>query len=65
MWGCSVYQHEIDVEVEDLVAHIHTEVVAEVIPEVGEGPSRTLEVCAGHLHPLDGRRGEGKKRAWK
>lgn len=57
MWLSGVaYQHEIDVEVEDLVAHVNAKVVAEVIAEVGEGPSRALEMSAGHLHPLGGRR---------
>lgn len=34
-----VYQHEIDVEVEDLVTHVHAVVMAKVIPQVGEGSS--------------------------
>lgn len=48
-----IYQHEVDVEVEDLVAHVHTEVVAEMVSQVGESPSRALEVGTRHLHPLD------------
>lgn len=35
---CVTYQHEVDVEVQDLVAHVHAEVVAEVVSKVGEGP---------------------------
>lgn len=33
------YQHEVDVEIKDLVTHVHTEVVAEVISQVGERSS--------------------------
>lgn len=47
------HQHEVDVEAEYLVAHVHAEVVAEMIPQVGEGPRRALEVSTGHLHTLD------------
>ncbi len=43
---CVSYQHEIDVEVQDLVAHVHAEVVAEMVPQVGESPRRALEVRA-------------------
>lgn len=46
------YQHEVDVEIEDLVTHVHTEVVAEVISQVGERSSRALEVCARYFHSL-------------
>jgi hypothetical protein len=42
---CDSYQHEVDVEVKDLVTHVHAEVVAEVVPQVGEGPRGALEVC--------------------
>lgn len=35
------------------MAHVHTEVVAEMVSQVGESPCRALEVCARHLHPLD------------
>lgn len=51
---CVTYQHKVDVEVKDLVAHVHTEVVAKMVSQVGESPSWALEVCAGHFHPLDG-----------
>lgn len=50
---CVTYQHEVDVEIKDLVAHVDAEVVAEMVPQVGESPRRALEVCARHLHPLD------------
>jgi len=53
---CVPYQHEVDVEVEDLVAHVYAEVVAEVVSQVGERPGRALEVCTGHLHALEGSR---------
>ncbi len=46
------YQHEVDVEIEDLVTHVHTEVVAEVISQVGERSSWTLEVCARYFQSL-------------
>lgn len=46
------YQHEVDVEVEDLVAHVHAVGVGEVIPQVGEGPGSALEVGARNLHAL-------------
>lgn len=49
---CVSYQHKVDVEVKNLVAHIHTEVVAEMVSQVGESPSWALEVSARHLHPL-------------
>ena len=35
------------------MAHVHAETVAEMIPQVGEGARRALEVCARHLHTLD------------
>lgn len=47
------HQHEVDVEAEYLVAHVHAEVVAEMVPQVGEGARRALEVRARHLHTLD------------
>lgn len=50
---CVTYQHEVDVEVKDLVAHVDAEVVAEMVSQVGKRPRRALEVCARHLHPLD------------
>ncbi len=34
------------------MTHVHTEVVAEVISQVGECSSRTLEVCARYFHSL-------------
>lgn len=34
-----VYQHEIDVEIKDLVTHVHAVIMAEVISQVGEGSS--------------------------
>lgn len=49
---CVIYQHKVDVEVQNLVAHIHTEVVAEMVSQVGEGSCWALEMSAGHLHPL-------------
>lgn len=49
---CVSYQHKVDVEVKNLVAHIHTEVVAEMVSQVGESTSWALEVSARHLHPL-------------
>lgn len=53
VFACVTYQHEVDVEIKDLVAHVDAEVVAEMVPQVGESPRRALEVCARHLHPLD------------
>lgn len=53
IYMCVTYQHEVDVEIKDLVAHVDAEVVAEMVPQVGESPRRALEVCARHLHPLD------------
>ena len=50
---CATHQHEVDVEVEDLVAHVHAEVVAEMVSQVGEGTCRALEVRARHFHPLE------------
>lgn len=47
------YQHEVDVEIKDLVTHVHAEVVAEVISQVGECTSRTLEMCARYFHALN------------
>lgn len=63
MWECGTHQHEVDVEAEYLVAHVHAEVVAEMIPQVGEGPRRALEVSTGYLHTLDRQRGitEGQR----
>lgn len=46
------YQHQVDVEVQNLVAHVHAEVVAEMVPQVGEGSGRALEVSARHFHSL-------------
>lgn len=53
MFTCETHQHQVDVEAEYLVAHVHAEVVAVMISQVGEGPRRALEVGAGHLHTLD------------
>lgn len=50
--GWVTYQHEVDVEVQYLVAHVHAEVVAEMVSQVGESSGRALEVCARHLHAL-------------
>lgn len=36
VFGWVTYQHEVDVEVEYLVAHVHAEVVAEMVSQVGE-----------------------------
>lgn len=60
---CVTHQHKVDVEVEYLVAHVHAEVVAEMVPQVGEGPRRALEVRTGHLHALDGQR-HGSQPRW-
>ena len=38
-YECVTYQHEVNVKVKDLVAHVHTEVVAEMVSQVGEGSS--------------------------
>lgn len=46
VFGWAPYQHEVDVEVEYLVAHVHAEVVAEMVSQVGESSGRALEVCA-------------------
>jgi len=40
------YQHEVDVEVEDLVAHVYAVGVGEVVPQVGKGTGSTLEMGA-------------------
>lgn len=53
MFICGTHQHEVDVEAEYLVAHVHAEVVTEMVPQVGEGPRRALEVGTRHLHTLD------------
>lgn len=55
MFTCTreTHQHQVDVEAEYLVAHVHAEVVAVMISQVGEGPRRALEVRAGHLHTLE------------
>lgn len=34
------------------MAHVHAEVVAEMVSQVGESSGRALEVCARHLHAL-------------
>lgn len=52
VFGWVTYQHEVDVEVEYLVTHVHAEVVAEMVSQVGECSGRALEVCARHLHAL-------------
>lgn len=51
----SSYQHEVDVEVEDLVAHVYAVGVGEVIPQVRKRPGGALEMGAGNLHALRGR----------
>lgn len=50
----SSYQHEVDVEAEDLVTHVHAVGVGEVIAQVCECAGRALEVGAGNLHALRG-----------
>lgn len=35
---CVTYQHKVDVEVKDLVAHVDAEVVAEMVSKVGKSP---------------------------
>lgn len=37
MCVCLTYQHKVDIEAENLMAHVHTKVVAEVVSQVGEG----------------------------
>ena len=48
------HQHEVDVESEDLPAHVHAVGLGEVLPQIGEGAGRTLEVGAGDFHALGG-----------
>lgn len=57
----ATYQHEVDIEIQDLVTHVHTVGVREVIPQVGESPRRALEMGAGNLHALTRGGGEGRK----
>lgn len=51
------HQHEVDIESEDLAAHVDAVGLREVLAQVGKGACRALEVSAGDLHPLGGERG--------
>lgn len=47
------HQHEVDIEGEDLAAHVDTEGLWEVLAQVGKGTCCALEVGAGDFHALD------------
>lgn len=51
------HQHEVDIESEDLPAHVNAIGVREVLTQVGEGAGRTLEVSARDLHALERKKG--------
>lgn len=50
------HQHEVDIESEDLAAHVNAVGMREVLTQVGEGACCTLEVSTGDLHALGGER---------
>lgn len=59
----SPHQHEVDIESEDLPAHVNAVGMREVLAQVGKGTCCALEVSAGDLHALGENRGGCQKQS--